>query len=186
MTSCAWPLALPALRQIPSPPGRGGRSPWRNLCAALGAVAVVSLAPAALAQTPSSPPPQRVIIGYVEVAGDVRYEPITGFGRLVLKNRERPFAGAQVGLDEAQALTRVLKTEFALERISVPSPAEVAAAVVQARDARGIHFFIVDAPADAFKPLAAAVRGRDVLIFNATAADDALRREVCAAQFVHT
>ena len=85
-------------------------------------------------------PPQRVTIGYVEVAGDARYEPITGFGRLVLKTRERPFAGAQVGLDEAQALTRVLKTEFALERISVPSPAEVAAAVVQARDARGIHF----------------------------------------------
>ena len=104
----------------------------------------------------------------------------------MLKTRERPFAGAQVGLDEAQALTRVLKTEFALERISVPSPAEVAPAVVQARDVRGIHFFIVDAPADAFKPLAAAVRGRDVLIFNATAADDALRREVCAAQFVHT
>src|SRR4051812_2972941 len=165
------------------------RSPasWRNLCAALGAVAVASLVPAALAQQPPAPaPPPRVTIGYVEVAGDARYEPITGFGRLVLKNRERPFAGAQVGLDEAQALTRVLKTEFALERISVPSPAEVAAAVVQARDARGIHFFIVDAPADAFKPLAAAVRGRDVLIFNATAADDALRREVCAAQFVHT
>jgi ABC transporter substrate binding protein (PQQ-dependent alcohol dehydrogenase system) len=127
-----------------------------------------------------------VTIGYVEVAGDARYEPITGFGRLVLKTRERPFAGAQVGLDEAQALARVLKTEFALERISVPSPAEVAPAVVQARDARGIQFFIVDAPADAFKPLAAAVRGRDVLVFNATAADDALRREVCAAQFVHT
>jgi len=187
MISFALPLALPVLRQIASPPGRGGMNSWRNLCAALGAVAVASLAPAAFAQQPPSPaPPQRVTIGYVEVAGDARYEPITGFGRLVLKNRERPFAGAQVGLDEAQALTRVLKTEFALERISVPSPAEVAAAVVQARDARGIQFFIVDAPADAFKPLAAAVRGRDVLIFNATAADDALRREVCAAQFVHT
>ena len=56
------------------------------------------------------------------------------YGRLVLKTRDRPFAGAQVGLDEAQALTRVLKTDFALERITVPSPAEVAPAVVQARD----------------------------------------------------
>src|SRR4051812_8661670 len=157
---------------------------WRNLGAALGSVAFASLVPAAFAQQPPAPapprgphwapgalparvrgvfahdppapaPPQRVTIGYVEVTGDVRYEPITGFGRLVLKTRERPFAGAQVGLDEAQALTRVLKTEFALERISVPSPAEVAPAVVQARDARGIQFFIVDAPADAFKPLAA-------------------------------
>ena len=34
--------------------------------------------------------------------------------------------------------------------------------------------------------MAAAVRGRDVLLFNATAPDDALRREVCAREFVHT
>ena len=50
------------------------------------------------------------------------------------------------------------------------------------RDARGIHFFIVDAPAEAFKPLADAIRGRDVLVFNATAADDTLRRNLCAAR----
>ena len=159
---------------------------WRNLCAALGAVAVASLAPAAFAQQPPSPAAaQRVTIGYVEVAGDTRYEPITGYGRLVLKSRERPFAGAQVGLDEAQALTRVLKVDFALERITVKSAAEVAAAVTQAAE-RGIRFFIVDAPAEAFKPLADSVRGRDVLIFNPTAADDALRRDVCSAQLVHT
>jgi len=133
----------------------------------------------------NSPQP-RVTIGYVEVAGDPRYEPIMAYGRMVLKSRERPFAGGQVGLDEAQALTRVLKIDFALERISVKSPAEVADAVVQARATRDIHFFIVDAPAEALKPLADAIRGRDILIFNATAADDALRRNLCAAEFVHT
>jgi len=186
MISFSWWPTLPALGQLPRPPARAGRRSWRNLCDALVGVVVASLAQSAFAQEPPPAAPQRVTIGYVEVSGDTRYEPITGYGRLVLKTRERPFAGAQVGLDEAQALTRVLKTEFILERISVASPAEVASAVVQARDARGIHFFIVDAPADAFKPLAAAVRGRDVLIFNATAADDALRRDVCAAQFVHT
>ena len=140
----------------------------------------------ASAQTPQQSPQPRVTIGYVEIAGDPRYEPITAYGRMVLKSRERPFAGAQVGIDDAQALTRVLKIDFALERISVTSPAEVAPAVVQARESRGIHFFIVDAPAEAFKPLADAVRGRDVLIFNATAADDTLRRNLCAAEFVHT
>ena len=41
-------------------------------------------------------------------------------------------------------------------------------------------------PAEAFKPLAAAVRGRDVLLFNATAPDDSLRRELCAREIVHT
>jgi ABC transporter substrate binding protein (PQQ-dependent alcohol dehydrogenase system) len=142
-----------------------------------------SLADVAFAQTPQQP---RVTIGYVEFAGDPRYEPITAYGRLVLKSRERPFAGAQVGLDEAQALTRVLKIEFALERITVKSAAEVAPAVTQARDAKDIHFFLVDAPADAFKPLADAIKGRDIIVFNTTAEDDALRRNLCSAELVHT
>ena len=104
------------------------------------------------------------------------------YERLILKTREHPFAGAQVGIDEAQALTRVLKTDFALERITVKSPAEVAPAVHAGDGARGIHFFLIDAPAEAFKPLAAAVRGRDVLLFNVSAPDDSLRRDLCAAR----
>ena len=156
-------------------------SRWlRALCSI---IALVCGATAACAQ---SPPQPRVTIGYVEVAGDIRYEPIMAYGRTVLKTRDRPFTGAQVGLDEAQALTRVLKTDFALERISVKSPAEVASAVMQAHESGGIRFFIVDAPAEAFKPLADAVKGRDILVFNATAADDTLRRNLCAAEFVHT
>jgi ABC transporter substrate binding protein (PQQ-dependent alcohol dehydrogenase system) len=154
-------------------------------------VAMTCVATTAVAQSPpaapSQPSPQpRITIGYVEIVGDPRYEPITAYGRQVLKSREHPFPGAQIGLDEAQSLSRVLKTDFALERISVKSPAEVADAVVQARDANDIHFFIVDAPAGAFKALADAIKGRDVLVFNATAPDDALRRDLCAAEFVHT
>jgi ABC transporter substrate binding protein (PQQ-dependent alcohol dehydrogenase system) len=152
----------------------------RNLCNVVALLFGVSIANA---QSPSQP---RMTIGYVEVAGDVRYEPLMAYGRVVLKSRERPFAGAQVGLEDAQAAARVLKIDFALERFSVKSPAEVAAAVLQARDASGIHFFIVDAPAEAFQPLANAVKGRDILVFNATAADDALRRNLCAAEVVHT
>ncbi|MCC6780181.1 MAG: amino acid ABC transporter substrate-binding protein [Hyphomicrobiales bacterium] len=143
---------------------------------------------AATGQTPgpSSPPAPRVTIGYVEIAGDTRYEPIMAYGRVVLKSRDRPFSGAEIGIEDAQSASRVLKTEFALERITVNAPGELAAAVGQARDARGIRFFILDAPADAFKPLADAVKGRDVLIFNVTAPDDSLRREVCTAELVHT
>jgi ABC transporter substrate binding protein (PQQ-dependent alcohol dehydrogenase system) len=155
-----------------------GMRRWRR--AILTTVGLIGLATSVAAQQP------RITIGYVEVAGDARYEPITAYGRMVLKSRERPFTGAQVAIDEAQALSRVLKTDFALERITVKSPSEVAAAVVQARDNAGIHFFIVDAPAEAFKPLADAVKGRDVLLFNATASDDGLRRNVCAGEIVHT
>ena len=48
-----------------------------------------------------------------------------------------------------------------------------------------MRFFLLDAPAAAYAPLAAAVHGRDLLIFNVTEPDDALRRDVCAAEFVH-
>ena len=68
------------------------------------------------------------------------------------------------------------------ETITVKSVEAVAPALLQALDQRNIQFFVVDAPADAFKPLAAAVRGRDVLLFNATAPEDSLRREVCARE----
>jgi ABC transporter substrate binding protein (PQQ-dependent alcohol dehydrogenase system) len=137
---------------------------------------------------PTAPPQpqQKITIGFVEIAGDPRHEPIKGFERLVLKTREHPFVGAQVGIDEAQALTRVLKTDFLLERITVKSAEEIAPAVQQAVEARGIHFFLVDAPAEAFKPLTAAVRGRDALLFNVSAIDDSLRRNLCAAEVVHT
>src|SRR4029453_6787158 len=137
------------------------RRPFARLfCALLLCCAALTVR----AQTPAP----RVTIGYVEVTGDPRYEPITGFGRLVLKARERPYTGAQVGLDEAQALSRVLKIDFGLERISAGAAAGAGGGVSQARENRDMHFFVVDAPAQALKPLADAIRGRDILAFNVT------------------
>jgi ABC transporter substrate binding protein (PQQ-dependent alcohol dehydrogenase system) len=51
---------------------------------------------------------------------------------------------------------------------------------------RDIHLFLVDAPAEAFKPLAAAIHGADALAFNISANDDSLRRDLCTAEVVHT
>jgi ABC transporter substrate binding protein (PQQ-dependent alcohol dehydrogenase system) len=143
------------------------------------------IAPRAPAATPAQPR-QNLTIGYVEIEGDPRYEPVRAYERLILKNRDHPFAGAQVGIDEAAALVRVLNTAFTLERITVKSAAEVAGAVAEAVGTRKIAFFLIDAPAEAFKPLAAAVKGRDVLLFNVSAPDDSLRRELCAREVVHT
>lgn len=132
----------------------------------------------------ATPPRQQVRIGFVEIDGDPRYEPVRAYERIILKVREHPFPGAEVAIDEAAALSRVLPTTFTLERITVKSPADVAPAVLAALDS-GVHFFLLDAPADAFRPLAAAVRGRDALIFNVSEPDDSLRRELCAPEFIH-
>jgi ABC transporter substrate binding protein (PQQ-dependent alcohol dehydrogenase system) len=127
---------------------------------------------------------QQIKIGFVEIENDPRYEPVRAYERIILKTRAHPFTGAAVGVDEAAALARVLKADFMLERIAVKSAADVAPAVLAALDA-GTHFFLLDAPTEAFKPLAAAVKGRDVLVFNVSEPDDALRRDLCAREFVH-
>ena len=136
------------------------------------------------AQDATAPPQQQIRIGFVEIENDPRYEPIRAYERIVLKSRDPAFIGAVVGIDEAGALARVLKVDFKLERITAKSAAEIPAAVLAALDA-GTHFFLIAAPADAFKPLAAAVRGRVALLFNISEPDDALRRDLCVAEFVH-
>src|SRR5262245_15615408 len=166
--------------------GTEARRKGCGLCAAFGAVIVASWAQAVCAQAPPPPPQPRVTIGYVEIAGAARYEPITGYGRLVLQRRARPFAGAPVGLDEGQAIARVLKIDFALERISVAAAGERAGAGTGARAAVGVHCSIAGPAADACQTSAGPVRGRDVLVFNAAAADDALRRNPCAREVVRT
>jgi ABC transporter substrate binding protein (PQQ-dependent alcohol dehydrogenase system) len=144
-----------------------------------------SPAPRAPIAAPAAPR-QNLTIGFVEIEGDPRYEPVRAYERLILKTRDHPFTGAQVGIDEAAALVRVLNTAFTLERITVKSAAEVAGAVTAAMESKKISLFLIDAPAEAFKPLAAAVKGRDVLLFNVSAPDDSLRRELCSREIVHT
>ncbi len=145
----------------------------------------LAAAPAAgSAQDATAPPRQQIKIAFVEIADDPPYEPIRANERFVLETREHPFTGAEVAIDEAAALARVLKADFILDRIRAKSPAEIAPAVRAALDG-GTHFFLIDAPAEAFKPLAAAMRGRDALLLNVSEPDDVLRRETCAPEFVH-
>jgi ABC transporter substrate binding protein (PQQ-dependent alcohol dehydrogenase system) len=144
---------------------------------------LISITAAQNAAQPAGPQ-QHVKIGFIQVEGDPRYEPIRAYERIILKTREHPFAGAEVGVDEATPLARLLNTDFTLDRIVAKSSADVAPAVLGAADA-GTHFFLIDAAAEAYKPLAAAVRGRDVLLFNVSEPDDSLRRDLCAAEFIH-
>jgi ABC transporter substrate binding protein (PQQ-dependent alcohol dehydrogenase system) len=147
-------------------------------------ILAAALATAAAQDTSPASPRPRVKIGFVEIENDPRYEPIRAYERITLKTHEHPYAGAELGLDDATALARVLRADFALERITAKSSADVAPAMLGALDA-GTHFFLIDLPAEAFKSLAATLHGRDVINFNVSEPDDALRRDLCAAEFVH-
>jgi len=164
--------------------GRLGRSGVRLTLVFAALIALASVPPTRAQTTPEKQPEQHVKIAFVSIENDPRYEPLRAYERIILKTREHPLTGAEVGIDEANALKRVLNADSTLDRIVAKSPADVAPAVLAALEA-GTHLFLVDAPAEAFKPLAAAVRGRDALLFNVSEPDDSLRREVCAAEFVH-
>jgi ABC transporter substrate binding protein (PQQ-dependent alcohol dehydrogenase system) len=155
-------------------------------CALIHAILLTLFATTAHVRSQPAPARQNLTIGYVEIAADPRYEPIAGEDRIILKTRAHPYAGAEVSVDDAAPLHRVLPVDFDLARITVQSADQIAPAVLQAIESRNIHFFLIDAPAPAFAPLAAAVRGRDALLFNVTAPEDSLRREVCAPELVHT
>jgi ABC transporter substrate binding protein (PQQ-dependent alcohol dehydrogenase system) len=164
----------------------GASKRWAHVLGPLLCLAWPLAAAAQDVPAPSQPaaPQQHVKIAFVQVDGDPRYAPIRASDRIILKAPEHPFTGAEVGIDEAAPLVRLLNTDFTLDRVTVKSAADVAPAVLQAADA-GTHFFLIDAPADAYRPLAAAARGRDLLLFNVSEPDDALRRDLCAAEFVH-
>ena len=136
-------------------------------------------------QSVQSKPLSVIPIVYVELAADARYEPVRAYGRVVLDARERPFAGAQVGLEDAKALGRASGAEHQLSRITANSAAEMSAAIQKALD-DGVNFFLVDAPAEVLGLVAPAVKGRDALLFNVSAPDDTLRRNLCAMEVVHT
>lgn len=160
------------------------RAPRRLAAFALLSFAVAAAAGEPAARAAAVPAPQQVKIAFVQVDGDGRYAPIVASGRIALKKPEHPFAGAQIGIDDAVPLLRILGAYFALERISVQSPEAVAPAIARAADA-GTHFFLLDAPAQAYPPLAALMHGRDVLLFNVSEPDDGLRRRLCIPQVVH-
>jgi ABC transporter substrate binding protein (PQQ-dependent alcohol dehydrogenase system) len=136
-----------------------------------------------IAQDTPAPRPT-VKTAFVDVADDPRYALIRAYERIVLKAPAHPLTGAELGIDEAAALTRVLNADFTLSRMTAASAADVAPAIAVAL-AAGTRFFLLDAPAEAYASIAAAVRGRDALIFNVSEPADALRRDLCAAELVH-
>jgi ABC transporter substrate binding protein (PQQ-dependent alcohol dehydrogenase system) len=129
-------------------------------------------------------PRRQIRIAFVDIDGDLRYQPIRGYERIVLKTRAHPFTGAQIGIDDAAIFSRMLPIDFVLDRITVKSSADIAPGVSAAL-ASGTHLFLIDAPTEAFKPLAEAVRGQSALLFNVSEPDDALRRDLCSPEFVH-
>lgn len=148
----------------------------------MGLVGAFVLAAASLPH--AQPAERKLLIAYVEIDEDPRYEPIRATERIVLRRPHRPYQGAAVAIDDAAALERVTRTSLALERITT-SPGKVQEAIAAARSSKSISLFLLDLPSAELRNAAAALKGGGALAFNVSAPEDGLRRELCEATIVH-
>lgn len=126
-----------------------------------------------------------VRIAHVELADDPRYDEKRLHFRSLDAPFGRPYAGAEVALREAKFVGKAIGAEFSLERVTAADAKDLTAAAEKlVRD--GVRYVLLDAPAPAVAEVARALRGREVLLFNVSARDDALRQAQCQANLLHT
>ncbi len=129
-----------------------------------------------------------VEIGYVSLDDDARYADDNAYAGIVFRTIGRPLPGAQLGIQDAQTLGRVIGRDFRLKTASAASADDLAdiekTVTGWARD-DDVHFVIADLPADALVKLADAVKDQPLLLMNVSARDDVLRGEECRANVVH-
>src|SRR5262245_8628331 len=150
-------------------------------------VLVVPLASFAASQDEgeaASPPATAAItvpIGYLEQ--EVK-RPIP-LSRLNVAPEDLGIAGASIALKDNNTTGRFTKQQFTLEVERGPSRVAAVPSLMKLVDT-GHHFILVDAPAPVLLRLSDAVKDKDVLLFNITAPDVALRQEDCRANVLHT
>jgi len=136
------------------------------------------------ATTPAAEPAP-FAIGYLEIAGDPRYDEQRSYAGLKLWTVHRPFPGAEVAARESRATGRALGLKLLLERAEAADAEGLTAEVRRLRDEAGIRFFLVDADAEALLKLADSVKDEGVLLFNISETADRLRGEDCRANLMH-
>lgn len=92
-------------------------------------------------------------------------------------------AGARLAIEDNATTGRFLKQDWRLTEIVVPHDEDIVAA---ARAALPGRIVVVNAPAADLLTLADLPEAQDALLLNGGAADDALRRESCRANVLHS
>jgi ABC transporter substrate binding protein (PQQ-dependent alcohol dehydrogenase system) len=150
----------------------------RSLAAILALAAGLAALPAG--HTADRPLP----IGYLEVEDDPRYDDRRAAARYPAQPWGRPFEGARVALEESEFAGSAAGVKLELRRADAGDAAGLAGAL-QKLEGEGVRLFLVDAPGEIVEALAQGTRGRDLLLFNLTALDDALRLEKCQPHLFH-
>jgi ABC transporter substrate binding protein (PQQ-dependent alcohol dehydrogenase system) len=145
------------------------------------------LAAAALGAAGLARAQERVFqLGLLTQADDERYLPQTLQKGLPDAPSGRSAGAAQLGLDDtAFALQGAGWTSARLVAVEAPDAAGVGAALERLLR-QGVRHVVLELPAAGVAAAAAAARGKDLLLLNAAAPEDALRATQCAPHLLHT
>jgi ABC transporter substrate binding protein (PQQ-dependent alcohol dehydrogenase system) len=124
--------------------------------------------------------PSTIKIGHIRLP-EPRILPISLIERPAPDNG---LAGAQLAITDNNTTGQFTNQKFELADATATS-GEEAVAALNGFAADGIRFVVADLPADMLLPVADAAAQQDILVFNAGAADDALRMEECRANVIH-
>lgn len=124
-------------------------------------------------------------IAYLSLERDARYDSRRLEFQNLAQARGPALAGAEVAIRESRVIARRLGLSFELEAVSARDADQLLAQALRLHD-QGVRFFVVDAPGELVASLAAATRGKAMMLFNVSATDDALRQNQCEAHLLHT
>lgn len=124
-------------------------------------------------------------IGYLELKKDDRYKKKRLFARFMGQPLGRPFAGATIALKEVKFHGTEIGVSFALEKGVAKKPAELISLVNTLYD-KGVRFFVTDLAATELTLITKQLRDKDIVLFNISAADNALRQQHCQPNLYHT
>ena len=123
-------------------------------------------------------------IAYLMLEDDQRYTERRTFARYLMQALGPPLAGAQVAVHESKFVGSAIGVEFKLEQVEAADAKDMLSRIDQLL-AGGVHYFIIDAPADVVAEVAAATRDKPLLLLNVTAREDDLRQARCSSHLLH-
>lgn len=123
--------------------------------------------------------------GVLTLDPDPRYHPDRLHARNLAQGEGRPEHGVDTALRESRFATKAAGIELGVRKASAADAGGVIAELDKLAKA-GVRFFVLDLPGPVLAEVAAAVKGRDLVLFNVSAGDDALRQQRCQANLLHT
>jgi ABC transporter substrate binding protein (PQQ-dependent alcohol dehydrogenase system) len=122
---------------------------------------------------------------YVERESDPFYDPPPETDGVIRVQNTPPYAGAQLGIKDVQALGRAANATFTLERDTVAAEADIAAEIKKVA-ASGAAIILLDLPHDDIIAAAHAVPADAITLFNIRDMHDDLRQDLCNTALFHT